>query len=158
MGTRPCHLRWMERLRNFVHGEWVEAKDGRTADIVDPSTGQPYATAPVSEEVDVDVAMRSAATAFETWRDATPSDRQQALLKAADALERRAAEFVEAECRNTGKPVGATTTEELPPAIDNPRFSAGAARMLEARAAAKYMAAPRPSTPANRSVCAPRSR
>ena len=140
MGTRPCHLRWMERLRNFVHGEWVEAKDGRTADIVDPSTGQPYATAPVSEEVDVDVAMRSAATAFETWRDATPSDRQQALLKAADALERRAAEFVEAECRNTGKPVGATTTEELPPAIDQLRFFAGAARMLEGRAAAEYMA------------------
>src|SRR3954468_1989588 len=140
MGTRPCHLRWMERLRNFVHGEWVEAKDGRTADIVDPSTGQPYATAPVSEEVDVDVAMRSAATAFETWRDTTPSDRQQALLKAADALERRAAEFVEAECRNTGKPIGATTTEELPPAIDQLRFFAGAARMLEGRAAAEYMA------------------
>src|SRR5436309_6238910 len=130
----------MERLRNFVHGEWTEAKDGRTADIVDPSTGQPYATAPVSEEVDVDVAVRSAATAFETWRDATPSDRQQALLKAADALERRAAEFVEAECRNTGKPVGATTTEELPPAIDQIRFFAGAARMLEGRAATEYMA------------------
>src|SRR3954464_3306988 len=141
MGTRPCHLRWMERLRNFVHGEWVEAKDGRTADIVDPSTGQPYATAPVSEEVDVDVAMRSAATAFETWRDATPSDRQQALLKAADALERRAAEFVAAECRNTGKPVGATTTEELPPAFAQLRFCGGAARMREARAAAEYMAA-----------------
>src|SRR3954447_3996896 len=129
----------MERLRNFVHGEWVEAKDGRTADIVDPSTGQPYATAPVSEEVDVDVAMRSAATAFETWRDATTSDRQQALLKAADALEQRAAEFVEAECRNTGKPISATTTEELPPAIDQIRFFAGAARMLEGRAATEYM-------------------
>ena len=130
----------MERLRNFVHGEWVEAKDGRTADIVDPSTGQPYATAPVSEAVDVDVAMASAASAFEAWRDATPSDRQQALLKAADALERRAAEFVEAECRNTGKPVGMTTTEELPPAIDQLRFFAGAARMLEGRAATEYMA------------------
>src|SRR3954466_15041239 len=114
MGTRPCHLRWMERLRNFVHGEWVEAKDGRTADIVDPSTGQPYATAPVSEEVAVDVAVRSAATAFETWRDATPSDRQQALLKAADALERRAAEFVEAESPHTGKQAGMTPTEHPP--------------------------------------------
>src|SRR5436305_10564744 len=140
MGTRPCHLRWMERLRNFVHGEWVEAEDGRTADIVDPATSQPYATAPISEEVDVDLAFQAAAGAFEGWRDATPSDRQQALLKAADALERRAAEFVDAECRNTGKPISATTTEELPPAIDQIRFFAGAARMLEGRAATEYMA------------------
>src|SRR6059058_1001692 len=140
MSVEPCHLRGMERLRNFVHGEWTEAKDGRTADIVDPATGQPYATAPVSEDVDVDVAVRSAASAFEGWRNATPSDRQRALLKAADALERRAAEFVDAECRNTGKPTGMTTTEELPPAIDQIRFFAGAARMLEGRAATEYMA------------------
>src|SRR3954470_13692524 len=130
----------MERLRNFVHGEWVQAKDGRTAELLAPPAGHPYATAPVSEEVDVDVAMRSAATAFETWRDATPSDRQQALLKAADALEGRGEGVGEAECRNTGKPIGATTTEELPPAIDQIRFFAGAARMLEGRAATEYMA------------------
>ncbi|MBV9291782.1 MAG: gamma-aminobutyraldehyde dehydrogenase, partial [Frankiales bacterium] len=42
-------------------------------------------------------------------------------------------------CRNTGKPQGLTASEELPPAIDQLRFFAGAARMLEGRAAAEYM-------------------
>jgi len=130
----------MERLRNFVGGEWVDSKDGRTAEVVDPSTGQQYASAPVSESVDVDLAFAAASTAFETWRDTTPSERQQALLKAADALERRAQEFVDAESRNTGKPVGLTMAEEIPPMVDQLRFFAGAARMLEGRAAAEYMA------------------
>jgi betaine-aldehyde dehydrogenase len=129
----------MERLQNFIGGERVEAKDGRTMPVVDPSTGQAYATAPLSEAVDVDAAMRAAATAFEAWRDTTPSERQAALLKAADALEARAQEFVDAESRNTGKPVELTLAEEMPPAIDQIRFFAGAARMLEGRSAGEYM-------------------
>ena len=129
----------MDRLRNFVNGDWVDSKDGRTADVVDPSTGQAYMTAPVSEAVDVDLAFGAAATAFETWRDTTPSERQAALLKAADALERRGQEFVDAESRNTGKPVALTMAEEIPPMVDQLRFFAGAARMLEGRAATEYM-------------------
>jgi betaine-aldehyde dehydrogenase len=129
----------MERLRNFVNGEWVEAKDGRTMEIVDPTTGAAYATAPLSETVDVDLAARAAEAAFETWRDTTPSERQAALLKAADELEARAQEFVDAECANTGKPIGLTLDEEIPPAVDQLRFFAGAARMLDGRSAGEYM-------------------
>jgi betaine-aldehyde dehydrogenase len=129
----------MEQLQNFIDGRWVGSKGGHSLAIVDPTTGEPYAQAPRSEPVDVDAAVRSAAAAFEGWRDATPSERSVALLKAADALERRAEEFVVAECRNTGKPHGLTLSEELPPAIDQLRFFGGAARMLEGRAAAEYM-------------------
>jgi betaine-aldehyde dehydrogenase len=130
----------MDQLHNFVGGEPVQAKDGRTVTLVDPSTGDAFATAPCSESVDVDLAMRSASAAFEGWRDATPSERSLALLRAADALERRAEEFVAAESRNTGKPTGLTASEELPPCIDQLRFFAGAARVLEGRAATEYMA------------------
>ena len=49
--------------------------------------------------------MAAAAAAFEQWRDTTPAERQQALLRLADAVEARADEIVAAECRNTGKPV-----------------------------------------------------
>src|SRR5204862_5958777 len=48
--------------------------------------------------------------------------------------------FIDAECRNTGKPKALTASEEIPPAVDQIRFFAGAARMLEGRAAAEYMA------------------
>jgi betaine-aldehyde dehydrogenase len=127
-------------LRNFVAGEWADAADGRTADLVDPSTGEVFAAAPVSSAADVDRAMAAARGAFEGWRDATPSERALALIRIADAVEARAGEFVEAESRNTGKPVGLTRSEEIPPMVDQIRFFAGAARVLEGRSAGEYLA------------------
>jgi betaine-aldehyde dehydrogenase len=126
-------------LRNFVNGEPADAKDGRTTDVVDPCTGEVYAQAPLSGEIDVDAAMSAAAAAFETWRDATPRERSLALLRIADAVEARAEELIQAECRNTGKPVGLTRDEEIGPMIDEFRFFAGCARLLEGRSAGEYM-------------------
>jgi betaine-aldehyde dehydrogenase len=127
-------------LRNFVNGEYADSKNGRTADLVDPSTGEVFATAPCSDAEDVDLACRSAAHAFERWREAIPSERSRALLRIADAIEARAEELVTAECQNTGKPFGLTMSEELPPMVDQIRFFAGAARLLEGRSAGEYMA------------------
>jgi betaine-aldehyde dehydrogenase len=127
-------------LRNFVDGKQVDAVDGRTAPLVDPSTGEVFAEAPVSSAADVDAAMQVAARAFETWRDTTPSERGRALLKIADAIEARADEFVAAEAENTGKPLGLTRSEEIPPMVDQIRFFAGAARVLEGRSAGEYLA------------------
>ncbi|MBW6434632.1 gamma-aminobutyraldehyde dehydrogenase [Actinoplanes hulinensis] len=126
-------------LHNLIGGEAVAPAEGRYEDLVDPSTGEVFASAPVSGDADVDRAMRAAATAFETWRDTTPGERQRALLKFADAIEGRADELVAAESKNTGKPLGLTASEELPPAIDHLRFFAGAARVLEGRSAGQYM-------------------
>jgi betaine-aldehyde dehydrogenase len=127
-------------LRNFINGESVEPADGRTSEVVSPVNGKAYATAPVSSAEDVDRAMQAADTAFESWRDTTPSQRQSALLKLADAIEARADEIVEVESKNTGKPIGLTTSEEIPPMVDQIRFFAGAARVLEGRSAGEYMA------------------
>ena len=60
-------------LKNFVNGEYVAAAAGRTSEVVDPSTGEAYALAPVSGPQDVDAALRSAEAAREAWRDATPA-------------------------------------------------------------------------------------
>ena len=83
--------------------------------------------------------MKSAAAAFEGWRDSTPSERQRALLKIADAIESRAEEFVAIESENCGKPLGLTASEEVPPMVDQIRFFAGAARNLEGKSAGEYM-------------------
>jgi betaine-aldehyde dehydrogenase len=127
-------------LRNFVNGAHAEPADGGYADLVDPTTGEVFAAAPVSGPTDVDAAMRAAATAFEGWRDSTPSERQRALLRIADAIEARADELLDVECRNTGKPRELTATEEIPPMVDQIRFFAGAARVLEGRSAGEYLA------------------
>ena len=126
-------------FRNVINGELVDAASGETYDVLDPTTGGVYAQAPMSGPEDVDRAYAAAAKAFEKWGDTTPSERQQALLKIADALEQRAQEFVDVESRDTGKPKQLTLDEELPPSVDQIRFFAGAARVLEGRSAGEYM-------------------
>ncbi|AZI58577.1 aldehyde dehydrogenase family protein [Nakamurella antarctica] len=127
-------------LRNFVNGQSVDAADGATMEVTNPSTGQVYATAAQSGAADVDAAYAAADHAFEQWGNTTPAERQRALLRIADSLEERAGDFVACEVENTGKPIALTASEELPPAIDQLRFFAGAARVLEGRSAGEYMA------------------
>jgi betaine-aldehyde dehydrogenase len=129
----------VRRLSNFIDGESVEPRNGQYSDVIDPSTGEVYLQAPVSGESDIDLAVRAAKDAFPNWRDSTPSERSLALIRIADAIESNADALVEAECRNTGKPVGLTMSEEIPPMVDQIRFFAAAARLLEGRSAGEYM-------------------
>jgi betaine-aldehyde dehydrogenase len=126
-------------LSNFVDGVPVQPSAGRYTDLIDPSTGEVFASAPVSGPEDVDRAMKAATLGFQRWRDTTPAERQRTLLRFADAIEDRADEIIDAECRNTGKPRALTASEELPPALDQLRFFAGAARILEGRSAGEYL-------------------
>jgi betaine-aldehyde dehydrogenase len=129
-----------DRLHNFVDGVAVAAQDGRTTPVIDPSTGETYAEAPLSGPTDVDLACRAAEAAFGAWRDTTPSERSLLLWKLAAAVEARAEDFIAAEGRNTGKPLAVTRAEEVPPMLDQIRFFAGAARILEGRSAGEYLA------------------
>ncbi len=126
-------------LRNFVNGEFVDPAEGGYSDVVDPATGEVYASAPRSTAPDVDAAFSAAAGAFAEWKRTTPAERQAALLAIADAVEQAAERLVATEARNTGKPVGLTTSEEVPPMVDQIRFFAGAARMLEGRSSGQYL-------------------
>lgn len=128
-----------DTIRNFVDGAPSGSYKGRVTEVIDPSTGEAYATAPLSDAGEVDRACRAASAAFERWRDTTPSERSSMLLKLADALEAHAEDFVAAEGRNTGKPLALTRSEEIPPMLDQIRFFAGASRVLEGRAAGEYM-------------------
>jgi betaine-aldehyde dehydrogenase len=129
----------MKSLNNFIAGVSTPSTSGVTTEIINPSTGTPYVTAQLSNATDIDTALKAAATAFQEWRETTPAERQRALLKIADALESRAEEIVAIESENTGKPIGLTLSEEIPPMIDEIRFFAGAARHLEGKSAGEYM-------------------
>jgi betaine-aldehyde dehydrogenase len=128
-----------KKLKNFVGGEYVDASDGRYSDLINPATGEVFASAPVSSQTDVNRAFEVASRAFESWRDTTPSERQLALFRIADAIEERADELVRAESENTGKPFGLTMEEEIPAGVDQIRFFAGAARCLEGKSAGEYL-------------------
>jgi betaine-aldehyde dehydrogenase len=129
----------VKKLQNFINGKSVDGASGETTTLINPSTGEAFATAPKSNAADIDKAMKAASDAFPGWRDSTPSERQRALLKIADAIEARADEFVNLESENCGKPKSLTASEEMPPMVDQIRFFAGAARNLEGRSAGEYM-------------------
>ncbi|NBU61125.1 MAG: gamma-aminobutyraldehyde dehydrogenase, partial [Actinobacteria bacterium] len=120
-------------------GKEVAARDGRTTPVIDPVTGKQYATAALSGPADVDDAMKAAADAFESWKHSTPSVRQKAINDIADVMEKNMTELIETEIENTGKPRAITFSEEVPPMMDQIRFFAGAARMLEGKSAGEYM-------------------
>jgi len=124
-------------LHHFYGGARRAPLDGSTTDVLDPATGQAYDVAPVAGPADLDAAFSAAAAAFPGWRDTTPGERSRRLLRLADLLEERAEAFVEAECRNTGKPVAAMRAE-IPHVLDVIRFSAGASRVPEGMAAGEY--------------------
>ncbi len=130
----------MREISNFVNGELVPAASGATTELVDPTTGEVFGTAPLSGAADIDAAYTAASTAFEHWGATTPAERQRALLHVADALEAAGDELVALESENTGKPIALTASEEVPPMIDQLRFFAGAARVLTGLSAGEYLA------------------
>ncbi|HVB71568.1 MAG TPA: gamma-aminobutyraldehyde dehydrogenase [Acidimicrobiales bacterium] len=130
----------MRRLTNFIGGESVAPRSGKYVELVNPATGEPFAEMPVSDASDIDAAVTVAAKAFASWKRTTPSERSRALLKIADLMESHAEELVAIESENTGKIIGVTLAEEIPPMLDQVRFFAGAARNLEGRGASEYMA------------------
>ncbi len=125
--------------QQLIGGEWVDAASGETLDVLNPATGQAIARVPRSGAEDVDRAVKAAAKAFESWGAATPQDRSLLMLKLADAIEARADEIGRLESKNTGKPVG-IAIDEVPVVVDNLRFFAGAARVMEGKAANEYLA------------------
>jgi betaine-aldehyde dehydrogenase len=128
------------KLQNFINGEFVDPADGQTEEVVNPSTGEVIAEAPVSSAEDVDRAVTAARKAFETWGVTTPRERSEALLKLADAILEHGDEFADIESADAGKPRQAFVDEELEMCADNLRFFAGAARNMEGKAAGEYVA------------------
>ncbi len=128
-----------KELKNFINGESVSGKSGQTSDLINPTTGEVFASAPISNEADIDLAYKAAAKAFESWKDSTPSERSLAMFRIADLFEEKADELVALESENTGKPIGVTMSEEIPPMVDQIRYFATAARNLEGKSAAEYM-------------------
>ena len=129
----------MKELRNFVGGKWTDAASDTRAELINPSTGEAFATAPVSSQADVDAAFKAATRPSRPG--ATPP-RPNAASRCCASPTRsrpRATSWSRPNRENTGKPLALTASEEIPPMVDQIRFFAAAARMLEGRSAGEYM-------------------
>ena len=129
----------MRTLQNFIDGAFVDPVEGQREPVLDPSTGEAIAEAPLSTGEDVNRAVQAARAAFDGWATITPGERADALLKLADAIEAHGDELSELESANAGKPIAAFREDEMPFLVDNLRFFAGAGRCLEGRSAGEYV-------------------
>jgi betaine-aldehyde dehydrogenase len=125
------------RNRMFINGDWADSVGGQTAPVTNPATEETIADVPMGTAEDVDRAVAAAKAAFETWSQTTPGERSGMLWKWAQKIEDNAAELSKLESANVGKPKGVADFD-LEFSIDNLRFFAGAARVLEGKAAGEY--------------------
>src|SRR5436190_10502010 len=128
----------VSQQKNFVGGEWVDAVEGGTMEVLNPATGDVIAEVPRGSEADVDRAVEAAKKALPEWLETTPGERAEALLKLADAIEDNADELAELESKNVGKP-RSYARDEVPVSADNLRFLAGAAPLLVGKLAGQDM-------------------
>jgi len=127
------------QLQHFINGEYVASKASDYFDLVSPVTGEVYAQSPNATDAEVDAAYAAAKEAFKIWGRSTPSMRQKALLKLADAIEANAERLIEAQSRNTGQLKHLIASEEVGVSADQVRFFAGAARLLDGSATGEYL-------------------
>ncbi len=126
------------RFRMFINGDWADAASGETTQVINPATEEVIAEVPKGDEADVDRAVAAARAAFESWSLTTPAERSGMLHRFTDAIAEHAPELSALESANVGKPKG-TADFDLEFTIDNLRFFAGAARVVEGRATGEYL-------------------
>jgi 1-pyrroline dehydrogenase len=125
------------RTRMFINGEWHDAASGETVPVLNPATEETIAEVARGAPEDADRAVEAASAAFAEWSQTTPAERATMLFKFADAIEADTAELSRIESANVGKPKGVADFD-VEFSVDNLRFFAGAARVVEGKAAGEY--------------------
>jgi aminomuconate-semialdehyde/2-hydroxymuconate-6-semialdehyde dehydrogenase len=116
----------MEKLRNFINGEYVAPKSGEYIDNFEPATGEVYSLIPNSNAEDIEDAVKAAEAAFPIWSKMSIGERSDILMKLSAGIEKRMDEFVEAESRDNGKPLKLAAHVDIPRAVSNFHFFATA--------------------------------
>jgi 1-pyrroline dehydrogenase len=122
----------------FIGGKWSSASSGETMDVINPATEETIGTVPRCGAEDVDAAVEAAKAALPEWLDTTPGERSAVLLALARVIEENAGELAAIESANVGKPMS-YARDEMPICVDNLRFFAGAARILEGKSTGEYL-------------------
>ncbi|WP_353637471.1 gamma-aminobutyraldehyde dehydrogenase [Citrobacter portucalensis] len=130
----------MKTLKHFINGHYVAGSSEDSFELVSPVDGETYAISPNANEAEVEQAYSAAEAAFSIWRKSTPAQRQKALLRLADEIERNVERLVTAQSQETGQLRHFIEKEEIAASCDAIRFFAGAARCLEGKAAGEYSA------------------
>ena len=113
-------------IPHFIGGAFVPASSGAWMDDVEPATGRTYARLADGDAEDVGKAVEAAEAAFPAWSATPAAERSRFLLALAQRIEDELEAFARAESIDSGKPIQAARTVDIPRAIANLRFFATA--------------------------------
>lgn len=112
----------MQKILNYINGEYVEPLSGEWLDNYNPSNGEVYAQIANSNSEDVESAYRAAKEAFPKWSNTTIEERSRILLKIADLIEEKLDDLAKAESKDNGKPLSLALAVDIPRGSANFRF------------------------------------
>lgn len=116
----------MEKILNYINGEFVEPRTQQFIDNIEPATGKVYSQIPDSDSQDVELAVNAASQAFPAWSKTSTEGRSRVLRKIAALIEENLEELAKAESRDNGKPVSLARAVDIPRASSNIDFFATA--------------------------------
>ena len=120
----------MEKILNYIGGEFAAAKSGKFLENVDPARGTVYSLVPDSGAEDVEAAVNAAEKAFPSWSRTPVAERAAVLNKIADLIARDLQKLSEAESRDNGKPISLAKVLDIPRSESNIRFFASAVQQF----------------------------
>ncbi|SRX54099.1 aldehyde dehydrogenase [Aequorivita sp. CIP111184] len=112
----------MQKILNYINGEYVEPISKKWLDNYNPSNGEVYSQIANSNQEDIENAYQAAKEAFPKWSNTTIDERSRILLKIADLIEEKLIELAEAEAKDNGKPLSLALAVDIPRASANFRF------------------------------------
>jgi len=129
--TENSPVKFREKYDNFIGGEWVAPADGEYFENTSPINGKVICQVARSKEADIEMALDAAHAAKDAWGKTSVAERAGYLLKIADAMEANLENIAIAETYENGKPVRECLMADIPLAIDQMRYFAGAIRAQE---------------------------
>ena len=130
-GTAGSAVSFANRYENFIGGEWVAPVNGRYFENITPVTGAVFCEIPRSDQADIELALDAAHAAAPGWGKTSVAERSQLLIRMADRMEQNLLMLAVAETWDNGKPIRESMAADLPLAIDQLRYFAGAIRAQE---------------------------
>ena len=125
---------WDDSYKLFIGGKWVNGSEGKTFKAYCPANGELLATCVDASKADVDMAVKAAWKAFESWKKVSPQERAAILLKIADLIDDNKEKLAMVETMDNGKPIRETLNIDVPLASDHFRYFASAVRTEEGQA------------------------
>jgi aldehyde dehydrogenase (NAD+) len=116
----------------YINGQWVTSDSTEFIEVIDPATQSPCARVPRGNQADVNTAVASARQAFNGWARTTAKERTRIMNAAADEMQRRSDDLIDAHVISMGCPRHLTAALHLDAPIAGMRYYAALTSKMEA--------------------------